>query len=157
MTTQENIKDRTLTLKRTIPAPIESVWDAFTKAEHIAQWWGPKGIQVHIAKHDFRIGGQWRYTMEMADGHTFVSDGTYSDIEPPTKLVTSADFQPMTIGVVLEVLFQKNRENTDLKFSVLHPTRAYRKQQEGTGFYKGWEAALDRLENYVDQLSHKNK
>ncbi len=157
MTTQENIQDRTLTLKRTISAPIESVWDAWTMAEHIAQWWGPQGIQVNIVKHDFRVGGQWRYTMEMPDGSTLVSDGTYSDIEPPNKLVTSADFQPMTIGVVLEILFQKNGEKTDFKFHVLHPTRAYRKQQEATGFYKGWEAALDRFANYVGQFSCENK
>jgi uncharacterized protein YndB with AHSA1/START domain len=153
MNTQENIEDRTLTLKRTISAPLEPVWDAWTKPERIAKWWGPKGMQVNIAEHDFRIGGQWRYTMEMPDGNTFVSDGTYADIEPQKKLVTSADFRPMTIGVVLEILFEEDGNGTNLEFHVLHPTMAYRKQQEGMGFYKGWDAAFDRLENYLGQLS----
>jgi uncharacterized protein YndB with AHSA1/START domain len=157
MNTQENIENRTLTLQRNIPAPLESVWDAWTQPEHIAQWWGPKGMQVNIAKHDLRIGGQWRYTMEMQDGNIFVSDGTYADIETHKKLVSSADFRPMTIGVVLEVLFKEDGKNTNLEFHVQHPTMAYRKQQEGMGFYKGWDAAFDRLENYLKDLSGQDR
>lgn len=149
MKTQENITERTLTITRTVPAPVQAVWDAWSSPEHIAQWWGPEGMQVNIAKHDFRIGGQWRYTMEMPDGNTFVSDGTYADIIPNKKLVSSADFRPMTIGVVLEVLFKEDGRNTHMEFHVLHPTAAYCKQQEGMGFYKGWDAAFDRLERFL--------
>ena len=34
----------TVTMKRTFNAPIKVVWEAWTQAAHIAQWWGPKGM-----------------------------------------------------------------------------------------------------------------
>lgn len=151
MQTQENIQDRTLTLKRTVPASVESVWEAWTDPERIAHWWGPEGIPITIEKHDLKVGGHWRYSMKMPDGNIFISDGTYAQIELHKKLVTSADFKPMTIGVILELLLEKDKEHTEILFHVLHPTEAYKKQQEGMGFYKGWEAAFDRLEAYLKQ------
>ncbi|MGB6150803.1 MAG: SRPBCC domain-containing protein [Pricia sp.] len=151
MKTPDNTAERTLSITKTLKAPLEKVWAAWTDPEHVAAWWAPKDTPVTIVKHDFKVGGQWRYTMEMPDGNTFVSDGTYADIVPNTKLVTSADFRPMTVGVVLQVSLEENGKNTQLDFNVLHPTVAYCKQQEGMGFYKGWDAAFNRLEGYLSK------
>ena len=151
MKTPDNTAERTLSITKKLKAPLEKVWAAWTEPEHIAAWWGPKDMPVTIVKHDFKIGGQWRYTMEIPDGNTFVSDGTYADIVPNTKLTTSADFRPMTIGVVLQVSLKEDGKNTQLDFNVLHPTVAYCKQQEGMGFYKGWDAAFNRLEGYFSK------
>ena len=62
------VKKRTVTLKRTFSAPVKLVWDAWSQPDHIAQWWGPKGMNTKIIEHDFRVGGKWKYTMEMPDG-----------------------------------------------------------------------------------------
>lgn len=151
METQDNTAQRTLTITKKITAPLEKVWAAWTEPEHIAQWWGPKGIPVTIIAHDFKIGGQWQYSMEMPDGNSFVSDGRYADIIPNSQITTSADFKPMTIGVVLQISFQEDGQHTQIAFHVLHPTIAYCKQQEGMGFYKGWNAAFERLQSYIGE------
>jgi len=52
-----DLHKRTLTLKRTFNAPIEIVWEAWTKPEHIAQWRGPKGMETKVIAHDFSVGG----------------------------------------------------------------------------------------------------
>ncbi|MDT7830680.1 SRPBCC domain-containing protein [Pricia sp. S334] len=149
METKENTSERTLSITKTMPAPVQSVWEYWTKPEHIVKWWGPEGMKTNIVKHDFNIGGGWRFTVEKPDGNTFVSDGTYADIVPNKKLVTSADFKPMTIGVVLKLLFEEDGSKTHVKLHILHPTVAYCQQQKGEGFYKGWDAAFDRLERYL--------
>ena len=146
------VSKRTLTLKRTFQAPIELVWEAWTKPEHLVDWWGPKGMKVNVIQHEFKVGGKWKYTMLMPDGNEFISEGVYSEIVEPNKIVTSANFKPMTDGVVLHVLFEKKGDQTNFTFSVIHPTEEYCKQQEKMGFYNGWGSAFDRLEKFVSAL-----
>ena len=152
MENPNEVSKRMLTLKRTFSVPRKLVWEAWTKPEHIVQWWGPKGMQIKVIEHEFKVGGKWKFTMPMPDGNEFISDGVYSEIVEPEKIVTSANFKPMTEGVILQVLFEENGDKTDFTFSVIHPTEEYCKQQEKMGFYNGWGSAFDRLENFVKAL-----
>ena len=70
-----DIEKRTITINRTFDAPRTLVWEAWTKTEHIIQWWGPSGMETKIKKHEFKVGGQWEYTMDMPDGNEFLSFG----------------------------------------------------------------------------------
>jgi uncharacterized protein YndB with AHSA1/START domain len=144
--------NRTLTLERTFNAPVKLVWEAWTQPEHIALWWGPKGMEIKVIEHDFRVGGKWKYVMPMPDGNEFISDGVYSEIVELEKIVTSANFKPMTAGVEMHALFEENGDKTIFTFKVVHPTEEYCKQQEKMGFYNGWGSAFDRLENHVSTL-----
>ena len=150
---KNNASNRTLTLKKVLNAPVKLVWEAWTNAEHLVQWWAPKGMKINVAEHDFRVGGKWKYSMPMPDGTQFVSEGQYLEIEPYKKIITTADFKPMTEGVELHVLFEEDGETTNFTFSVVHATEAYCKQQEKMGFYNGWNAAFDRLDNFVAGLN----
>lgn len=142
-------ENRTLAIHRTFNAPIQMVWDAWARAEKIAQWWGPKGMQTKVIQHDFSAGGTWKYVMTMPDGNEFVTEGVYSEIVVPEKIISSADFKPMTEGVEIQALFEPNRDKTNFIFKVVHPTAEYCKQQEEMGFYKGWGSTFDRLNEYL--------
>lgn len=148
-----DIDKRILTIKRTFPVPRETAWEAWTKPEHIVQWWAPKGMNVKIIEHEFKVGGRWKYVMPMPDGSEFSSEGVYSEIVVPEKIVTSADFKPMTEGVILQVLFEEDGDTTSFTFSVIHPTEEYCKQQEKMGFYNGWGTAFKRLEDFLTTLN----
>lgn len=142
-------ENRTVTIERTFNAPINLVWEAWTKPEHIAHWWGPKGMAIEIIEHNFTPGGHWKYTMPMPDGNEFISEGTYSEIIEMKKIVTSADFKPMTEGVTLEMHFEANGDQTNFTFKVIHATEEYKIQQEKMGIYNGWGSAFDRLESFL--------
>jgi uncharacterized protein YndB with AHSA1/START domain len=152
MKNQSDTKNRTLTLKRTFNAPLKLVWNAWTQPEHIANWWGPKGMKTKIVEHDFSVGGRWKYTMEMPDGSEFIGEGVYSAIVEFEKIFSSANFKPMTEGVEIQALFEKNGDKTNFTFNVIHPTEEYCKQQEKMGFYNGWGSTFDRLEAFVNTL-----
>lgn len=143
------VKNRTLTLKRTFKAPIKVVWEAWTRPEHIAQWWGPKGMETTIIEHDFKVGGRWKYAMLMPDGNKFITEGVYSGIVEFKKIVSSADFKPMTVDVEIQALFEQNGDKTNFTFNVVHKTEEYCKQQEQMGFYNGWGSTFDRLGDFV--------
>ena len=146
MKNQSDAKNRTLTLKRTFNAPVKLVWQAWTKPEHIAQWWGPKGMKTKIVEHNFKVGGKWKYVMVMPDGSEFIGEGVYSVIVVLEKIFSSANFIPMTEGVEIQALFEKNGDKTNFTFNVVHPTEDYCKKQEKMGFYNGWGSTFDRLE-----------
>lgn len=149
MSKTSDAANRTLTLKRTFKAPIKLVWEAWTQPEHIANWWGPKGMNTKVIEHNFSVGGQWKYTMEMPDGNEFISEGIYSVIEEFEKIYSSADFKPMTEGVEIQANFEEDGDQTHFSFSVVHPTEAYCKQQEKMGFMNGWGSVFDRLGMFV--------
>ncbi|WP_124981308.1 SRPBCC family protein [Nonlabens xiamenensis] len=138
--------DRTLTIEKIFDAPVKLVWNAWTTPEQIVKWWAPPGMEVKVLQHEFKEGGSWKYAMPMPDGSEFISAGVYQEIIEMKKIVTTADFKPMTEGVELHVLFEDLGKQTKFSFSVIHATADYCQQQKEMGFYNGWGSAFDRLE-----------
>ena len=149
MNNTNNAINRTVTIKRTFDAPIKLVWEAWTQSEHLASWWGPKGMETKVIEHDFRVGGQWKYAMMMPDGNEFITDGIYSEIVTLKKIISSANFKPMTEGVEIQALFEENGDKTNFTFNIVHPTEEYCKQQEKMGILNGWGSVFDRLDAFV--------
>lgn len=155
MTNKENLKSRTLTINKVFNAPVEAVWEAWIKSDHIAQWWAPPGMKVNVIEHNFKVGGQWKYNMPLPDGNLFISEGKYLEIEEYKKIVTTADFKPMTEGVEMHISFEDIGDKTNFTFSIVHATEEYCKQQEKMGFYNGWGSAFSRLENLLKSMAIK--
>ncbi len=155
MSNKNDETNRTLTLKKVFEAPIELVWEAWTNSDHIMQWWAPPGMKINMVIHEFKVGGKWKYSMPMPDGSQFISEGTYLEIEEYKKIVTTADFKPMTEGVELHVSFEADGDKTNFTFSVIHATEEYCKAQEKMGFYNGWGSALNRMESVIINLLKK--
>lgn len=150
MSKTDDLKNRTLSIKKTFQAPVEVVWDAWTQADHIIKWWAPPGMPVEVIEHDFRVGGNWKYTMMMPNQMEFISEGTYLEITEYKKIVTSAHFMPMTENVELHITFEQEGARTHFEFSVVHESEAYAQSQEKMGFYNGWGSALARLEEFLE-------
>lgn len=142
---------RTVTIERTFNVPLQLVWDAWTKPEHIKNWWGPKGMETRVEEHNFEVGGKWKYAMAMPDGKDFICDGEYIEIIELKKIKSKANFRPMTINVIIEVHLEEASEGTKFTFKVVHETVAYRDQQEKMGIYNGWGSTFDRLEGILTQ------
>lgn len=80
-----------LRITRTFAAPIDLVWEAFSTAEHLAQWWGPKGFTTIVKTFEFTPGGRFHYGLQGGGGimwGLFV----YREIEEPTKIVFTNAF-----------------------------------------------------------------
>lgn len=61
------VEGQELILERVFDAPRELVFKAFSEAEHLKQWWGPRGWEVTVCNVDFRPGGVWHYCMKCMD------------------------------------------------------------------------------------------
>lgn len=149
MSSTNDASNRTVTIKRTFNAPIKLVWEAWTESNHIAQWWGPAGMETKVIEHDFKVGGHWKYSMLMPDGNEFITDGIYSEIVQLERIVSSANFRPMTEGVEIQAMFMADGEKTNFTFNIVHPTEEYCKQQTEMGILNGWGSVFDRLDTFV--------
>jgi uncharacterized protein YndB with AHSA1/START domain len=72
---------------RTFNAPRELVFKTFTEAEHLRNWFSPKGFTTSVARFDLRPGGVFHYSQRNADGHEMWGKFVYREISPVEKLV----------------------------------------------------------------------
>ncbi len=81
----------TVRVERTIDAPAEAVFDAWTNPEVLRRWWKARpSHEVEIADVDLRVGGGYRLSMRDADsGEQHVVHGAYREISRPDRLVYS--------------------------------------------------------------------
>ena len=75
------------TLTRVFDAPRDIVFKAWSDAEALAQWWGPKGFGMEVATLDFRPGGWFHYSMKSPDGKLMWGKFVYGEIKAPEKFV----------------------------------------------------------------------
>lgn len=81
-----------LVVTRVLAAARETVWKAWSEAERLAQWWGPKGCTVEVAKLEFRPGGVFHYNIKMPDGSALWGKFVYREIAAPERLVYISSF-----------------------------------------------------------------
>lgn len=62
------------------------MFDAWTTAGHLANWFGPEGFTLPFCELDFRVGGRYRLCMRSSEGEDHWVHGKYTEIERPGKL-----------------------------------------------------------------------
>lgn len=133
-----------LTLKRTIEAPVEEVYAAWTDPEIIATWFTgdhAKSCEVHEA--DVRVGGRYDFEMHMPSGDTHRVRGVYREVLPNEKLVFTWAWisTPERESLVAVELKGKG----DATLLTLTHTR-FADQTARDNHLKGWIGCLDKLE-----------
>ncbi|NMR33730.1 SRPBCC domain-containing protein [Chryseobacterium aquaticum] len=61
-------------------AEVSKVWDYFTKAELIDQWWAPKPWMCKTDHLNFEEGGTWLYSMNGPEGEKMFGRVKYGEI-----------------------------------------------------------------------------
>jgi uncharacterized protein YndB with AHSA1/START domain len=60
--------EREIVVSRSIAGPRRLVFEAYTDARQLAQWWGPNGFTTTTHAFEFRPGGVWDFVMHGPDG-----------------------------------------------------------------------------------------
>jgi uncharacterized protein YndB with AHSA1/START domain len=87
------------TFSRTFDTPRERVWRAWTDAEALAQWWGPKNAKIRVLKLDFRPDGMFHYTMAFQPGHEMYGRFIYREIVASERIVFVNSFSDAAGGI----------------------------------------------------------
>ncbi len=78
---------------RQFDAPLQLVFDVFTKPEHVSKWFAPFTDRVTECSIDLRVGGSYHIVFVTPDGTECSFRGTYSVVEPPTRTVATWLFE----------------------------------------------------------------
>src|ERR1700722_3403960 len=76
-----------LNIKRTIDAPRQAVWDAWTKPEQFKKWYMPAPFSVASCEFDLRPSGKLRVETQGPDGVIMPLIGEFKEVSEPSKLV----------------------------------------------------------------------
>ncbi len=76
-----------LRFERVLKAPRKTVFEVFTKPDHLVHWWAPKPFTMPRCEIDLRPGGKWSYLFRSPEGVEHDCQAIYRAVEPPTKLV----------------------------------------------------------------------
>ena len=89
-----------LVITRVLDAPRSLVWKLNSEAEHLARWWGPKGLTWVSGTLDFRPGGRFHYHMRGEGGYELWGKFEYREIEEPRRIVWVNSFSDPSGGTV---------------------------------------------------------
>jgi uncharacterized protein YndB with AHSA1/START domain len=117
---ESNTKDRELLITRTLNAPIDLVWEVWTKPEHIVQWWGPNGFTNTITTMDMKPGGEWNLVMHGPDGTDYKNKSIFKEIILHKKIVYEHDSSPKFTATIQ---FEEDGEQTYLRWHMLFENR----------------------------------
>src|SRR5260221_13467891 len=111
--------DRELVISRKLNAPVELVWEVWTKPEHIANWWGPNGFTNTINIMDVRPGGEWDLVMHGPDGTDYKNKSIFKEIIPHKKIVYEHISGPQFVATIN---FEAQGEETLITWHMLFET-----------------------------------
>jgi uncharacterized protein YndB with AHSA1/START domain len=116
---KSSTKDRELIISRKLDAPVEIVWEAWTKPEHIANWWGPNGFTNTITTMDITPGGEWNLVMHGPDGTDYKNKSVFREIIKHKKIVYEHISGPRFLATIA---FEEQGEQTLLTWHMLFET-----------------------------------
>jgi uncharacterized protein YndB with AHSA1/START domain len=142
--------DLEIRVTRDFDAPIQLVFDVFTKEEHVRRTFAPFGEEVTVCDIDLRVGGNYRYVMVTDDGVECAFRGTYLEIDPPTRSVQTWLFEGWPEAHAVETMELAEAAGvTTLTWSLAFRDQAGRDHMTR---FDGIEANFDNVENYLRSL-----
>ena len=134
------IPDLGFTLEETYAVPPQRVYDHFTDPDLIVQWFCPNPELPTRAELDVRPGGTWRVVMG-----DWVVGGSYLEVEPPTRLVFTFDWEHDDEGATTVVVdITPDGEGSRLVL-------AHEETGPDSGHQEGWLLTLARLDRLLAQ------
>jgi uncharacterized protein YndB with AHSA1/START domain len=152
-------------ITRTLDAPRELVWKAWSEPERMKQWWGPKGSAVEEIRMDFRPGGTCLYRFRFA-GQEMWGKFVYREIAAPERIVWVNSFSnansevtrhplspawPAEMLSTLTLTEEQGKTTVTIRWIPISPTDEERRTFEHghASMQQGWTGTLDRLAAYL--------
>jgi uncharacterized protein YndB with AHSA1/START domain len=134
-----------LEIVRVLPAPPSAVFAAFTEADRLRKWWGPRGFTIPSLRFEPGVGETYRIEMQPPDGDAFDLGGEFRDVEPESRLAFTFVWDPPgpdDVETLAELTFRDADGSTETSLS-----QGPFKTDERRDLHRdGWTESFDRLE-----------
>ncbi|MCX6129427.1 MAG: SRPBCC family protein [Proteobacteria bacterium] len=90
--TKQTTGQEQFVINRSFAAPIDLMYEMWTKPKHFAKWMGPTGATMEFIRSDLRPGGTSFYRMDAGGGVTMFGLVHYLEMQKPHQLVYTQQF-----------------------------------------------------------------
>lgn len=148
---------KTVSITKEFAARLELVWDAYTKAELLDQWWAPKPFESRTKVLDFEVGGRRFYAMVGPDGAERWAVQKYTSITPKTNFkffnaFADADENLQLPGSDWNFDFIDQGETTIVSVSIYNESLERMEMILASGFTEGVKLQIQNLVELLAEL-----
>jgi uncharacterized protein YndB with AHSA1/START domain len=137
-----------LELERVLPAAPPVVFAAFSDANELAKWWGPKGFTTLSLEFQPGVGDSYRIEMQPPDGDPFHLIGEFREVDPPGRLAFTFVWEnpdPDDVETVASLSFGDRGGSTEVAL-----TQGPFKTEARRALHRdGWTDSFDKLERLI--------
>ncbi|RKN27336.1 SRPBCC family protein [Micromonospora musae] len=126
-------------ITRTLDAPVEKVWAAWTDAESYGQWASAEEVVL-----DVRPGGAWSSVMVIPGGARIPLTGSYTEVVPNERLVMGMNVPGRDEPVLMALDLTPDGDRTKITLSQTFDRAEDRDQSE-----QGSNMLLDGLTRFL--------
>ncbi len=152
---------QTVNITREFDAELSLVWDAFTVAEILDQWWAPKPFTSRTKVLNFEEGGRRFYAMVGPDGVVLKwAVQKYTSITPKTNFKFLNAFADENENMELpgsdwDHTFSEQNGKTTVRISIYNESLERMEKQLAMGFTEGFKMTLNSLDELLRDLTGK--
>jgi uncharacterized protein YndB with AHSA1/START domain len=142
------------TITRELAAPRELVFDAITKPEHFAVWFGTADVEVPLdsLSMDVRPGGGFRAVMVLPDGNRINWAGEYVEVDPPARVTMTLTDNPGEYAG-LPVLFDLDEIAGGTRLTISQDRADFGDEQVAATI-AGYNAFIDEIERELARMQN---
>src|ERR1044072_5441415 len=149
---------KTVLINAEFDAGLDLVWDAYTTAELLDQWWAPKPLTSKTKVMDSRVGGRRFYAMVSPEGQARWVVQRYTSITPKTNFklfnaFADEDENLQLPGSDWDLNFSEKDGSTTVSISIYNESLERLERMVDSGFKEGAMAQLQNLEELLATLT----
>lgn len=149
-----------LKIERIFDAPPAEVFEAWTKADMLKQWFAPQPWTVVKAELDVRPGGTSLIVMSDGQGNEFPTRGVYLEVVENERIVFTDAYMDAWIPsakpfATIIVSFEDLGGRTRYIARARHWSDEDRSMHQNMGFEAGWNQCADQLAALLAQKGRK--
>lgn len=141
-------------VSRVFSAPPMRVFQAWSTAEHVRNWFSPRDYEISEARVELRVGGPFEWCMRGPDGIDRWTRGTVVEVVPGERIVLDLYVDDGRGGVLfravteidLVAVAQGTQMDVVQSYTFTDPAIA---AEMVAGAPEGWGQTLDKLETFL--------
>jgi uncharacterized protein YndB with AHSA1/START domain len=148
-------------LEKTYDAPLDKVWQAWTNAEQLKQWWGPDNVTIPECTVDLKVGGAFYIVMEAGEamgpykGTLWPMQAEFTVVEPNEHLSYKAQAwtegakEDTTIDQTTDITFAEENGKTKVTVKAAIYKTGPKAGMAAEGMQMGFTQQLEKLNTFL--------